>query len=131
MTRGLALHNPMNLTRSGIAWDGLASEQPDPELCAFVDDLHGLRAGMLNFLDMEKFHNLTSIGDCIERASPPPQNPTAQYIANVCEWCNATADTPIRSVLLPFFHGIVRQEQGIDPFPDSLYAQALASAEAA
>lgn len=130
MTRELDLHNPMGLEH-GIAWDGLASEQPDPTLCAFIDDFHGLRAGMLNFLDMEPLHGLSTVQQCIERASPPPANPTEQYIANVCSWCSCQPATPIRSILIPFFKAIVRQENGVDPFADAFYQQALADAEAA
>jgi hypothetical protein len=124
VTRELSLHNPFGLVH-GVAWDGLAAEQPDPTLCAFVDDLHGLRAGMLNFLNMAPVHGLTTIAECITRASPPPENPTAQYIANVCEWAGSTPDTPIRATLMPFFKGCIRQENGVQPFPDDLLAQAL------
>lgn len=129
MTRELELHNPMGLVRDNVAWLGLADEQPDPTLCAFVDDFHGLRAGMLNFLTMEPLHGATTIEECITRASPPPANPTAQYITNVCTWCEVQPATPIRSVLLPFFKAVIRQENGSQPFSDAQLGQALTAAE--
>jgi hypothetical protein len=131
MTRELDLCNPFGLERTGIPWAGLAEDQPDPTLCAFIDDLHGLRAGMLDFLDMKKLHGLSTVEECIGQWSPPPQNDTPAYIADVCQRCGCAPDTPIAGQLIPFFKAITQHENGVNPFPDSLYEQALALAQEA
>lgn len=131
MTRELELNNPMGLERTGIPWAGLSEDQPDPTLCMFVDPLHGLRAGMLDFLDMQKLHGLTTIAECIGKWSPPPQNDTAAYIADVCTRCQASPTTAISTILLPFFKAVVQHENGVQPYADSLYGQALTMAQEA
>lgn len=129
MTREEGLHNPFGLVRDGVPWLGLATEQTDATFCAFIDDFHGLRAGMLDFLSMEPLHGLTTVSECITRASPPSANPTAQYITNVCTWSGLIPDSPIRQNLMGFFKGIIRQENGEVIYSDQLLAQALTAAE--
>jgi hypothetical protein len=61
----------------------------------------------------------TVVGHIIQRWAPPPENPTGQYIRNVCAWMGQDPDKPLTLDQLPFlFHAMTRQEQGRYPYAD-------------
>ncbi|MGC8517890.1 MAG: hypothetical protein ACP5P4_05095 [Steroidobacteraceae bacterium] len=134
-TLGMQRNNPWDLLPEHVPWFGLAAAQPDTGPLDFVTLEDGIRAGIrLCYTYQERGWN--SPVTFITRFAPPP-NPTAQYIANVCEWTGFRYDQALDfhdpAVLVPWCHAIWRQEQGIaaDGITDVDILSAKAMADAA
>lgn len=117
MTRGLDLNNPMNVEHSENKWQGLTDLQTDPTLCSFKSRPFGVRSGE-RILMAYKSRDLDTVAKIITEWAPSKENPTAQYIKNVCDWTGFTPDQFIDvdtvGVALPLCKSIIRQEQGAD-----------------
>jgi hypothetical protein len=134
--RGLRNHNPGNIDRSHprAGWQGALPDDKltDPRFEQFVDDLHGLRAIGKTLLTYQRKDGCLSIRELIYRWAPRIENDTMSYVTNVCHACDVTPDDSYKLVdvatLAPIIHAIVVQENGHNPFPDALIAQAAALA---
>lgn len=128
--------NPWNLKQYHVPWLGEAAAdaavKEGGELL-FKTMVLGIRAGIvLCYTYQDRAWN-TPVG-FITRFSPPPANPTAQYIANVCQWTGFRWDAPLDfhdpKILVPWARAIWRQEQGAAaqtiPTSDILAAKAMA-----
>jgi hypothetical protein len=61
----------------------------------------------------------TLVSDVVAHWAPASENPTKQYIANVCGWMGHDPDASLTKDQIPFlFHAMTRQEQGTYPYPD-------------
>lgn len=122
LTKGLRLNNPGNIERDGDPWQGLAPDQPDPRFCKFSTPEYGIRAICKIIRVYQKKYKARSIRDIINRWAPPTENPTDHYAANVSKWSgipvDAVLDTSDPAVMAGIVKGIIRQENGVQPYPD-------------
>ncbi len=132
-TREIGLNNPCGLKKvPPIKWQGLAPDQPDATLCKFISPEMGLRAPIKNLLTYGNRGWNTTRKIITEWVPPDPtgdQNPTEQYIKNVCEWCGWDADDQLEldsaDTMRPLIKAIVRQENGTEPYSDSVIDNAM------
>lgn len=94
--RGIRNNNPLNLRRSNDNWQGLRTEQNDPDFFQFISVWFGIRAA---FICMRTHVNRdskalirTTVKREISRWAPPTENNTAAYIKAVCEKANILDD---------------------------------------
>lgn len=76
--RGIRNNNAGNL-RHGSKWDGLRSEQTDPDFCQFVSMAYGCRALIKTLITYHCRYGLSTVAGIIRRWAPPNENDTAAY----------------------------------------------------
>lgn len=105
-------------------------DPPDGVYLRFIDPPHGLRAIIVELKTYRDVHGLKTIETMITRFAPPPKNPTAAYIANVCTAVGigpkdiVDLDDPVTQGDL--MRAITKQENGIQPYSDATIAKAVA-----
>lgn len=118
--RGIRLNNPGNIEK-GAKWRGLAPDR-DSRFCTFVQPEYGIRAICRILRTYQKKHGINTIKGVISRWAPHHENPTDAYAANVAKWSGIPADKEVDltapSVLIPVIAGIIRQENGVQPYPE-------------
>ncbi|MDO8608588.1 MAG: structural protein [Phaeospirillum sp.] len=81
--RGIRNHNPGNIDRNQIKWEGMADDQSDPRFVVFDTPEHGIRALAKVLLSYQRKHGLYNVADIIGRWAPPAENDTGAYAAHV------------------------------------------------
>ena len=93
--RGIINNNPANIRR-GSAWKGLVPFLVNPQnkqrvcdksFCQFVSIEYGIRALIILLRTYCYKYKLSTIEQIIHRFSPPSENNTNFYIANVVKYC--------------------------------------------
>ncbi len=111
-TVGMSRNNPFDIEPNHIAWLGEAA-RTSPVTFDTVE--HGLRAGVLVFLAYARA-GLDTPRLAISTFAPPADNPTAQYVADVCAWCGVKPDQRVdfrdASFMVRWSRAVIRQEQG-------------------
>ncbi|HET9109078.1 MAG TPA: hypothetical protein VFN79_18020 [Steroidobacteraceae bacterium] len=140
-TLGMSRCNPWNLKQFHIPWLGESATDAQVadggELSFITMDL-GIRAG-IKLCYTYQARGWNSPVAFITRFSPPPENPTTQYIQNVSTWTgfrwDASLDFHDPKILIPWARAIWRQEQGaaaqVILTSDILAAKAMADGEGA
>lgn len=116
VTREERLHNPLGIKRDGTVWAGMAPEQLDPVFVTFIDDPHGIRAGVKILETYVARDGIDTVAGAIYRWAPPEENDTVAYIADVCEECGCGKEAPLDPKSLPMLRAMIRHENG----PESL-----------
>lgn len=110
-------NNPLNLTyRPQDQWVGLAVPPNDGRYCRFVAPEYGFRAGYKQILKHIGRGNNTVRKLITAWAPESDHNPTAQYIANVCDWAILQPDEPLHldAVGRMLMRAMARQETGVE-----------------
>lgn len=126
-TRGLRNNNPGNLRKTADAWQGLATEQTDDEFFQFVNPTYGIRAlGKVLDTYLTRY-GLNTVRGVINRWAPPNENNTDAYISSVASSMGVGPDDHIdENDLLALTKAIIKHENGINPYPDSVVEGGLA-----
>lgn len=129
--RGIRDRNPFNLEALGIPWRGIVSK--DGPYLIFGTDLDGLRAGYRDLHVAQVEHGFKITLDFTKRFAPSgDRNDPVAYAHEVCEFAgladDAAIDTNDPAFLQKWGAGFIRVEQGQQPYPDDLLAQAVALA---
>ena len=129
--RGIRLDNPGNI-RHGAAWRGLERKQDDPDFCAFIDPLHGIRALAKVLLAYESRHGLRTIREIISRWAPGNENDTESYIRAVSAWVNRGPtefyDVTDPHAMAALVTAIIRHENGQNPYSEKMIREGVALA---
>ncbi len=81
--RSVRNHNPGNIRRTAIRWDGAARHQRDPEFVQFADPVYGFRA-MARILRRYRDRGTDTVAAIVSTWAPPGvRNHTAAYIDDV------------------------------------------------
>jgi hypothetical protein len=126
---GIRNNNPGNLEVGGPIFVGEV-DPPDGIYLRFIDPPHGLRAIIERLKAYQLHDGCKTIRTMISRWAPPPQNPTAAYIADVCAEVGIDQDTivdlhdPVTQAA--FMRAITKQENGIQPYSGVTIAKAVA-----
>ncbi len=130
-TRGLRNCNPGNI-RKGTTWRGMAKEQSDTDFVVFMTPLYGLRALAKVLRTYAEKHKLVTVTAIISRWAPGNENDTDAYIDAVCQRmgvrAHETVDLRNDITLIKLMQAIVWHENGQQPYPASLFAEAVALA---
>lgn len=129
--RGIRNHNPGNI-RHKDAWMGLASEQPDPSFCTFIEPKYGIRAMAKILLNYQLRHGLSTISGIINRWAPPTENNTHSYIQHVAHFVGVDSDAKITVAdhLLPLVTAIILHENGRNPYTTETILEGIEMAKA-
>ena len=125
--RGLRNNNPMNL-RTGNDWSGESQTKTDPSFEVFESPEWGIRAGGKTLLNYQRLYGLGSVIEIITRFAPPEENNTASYISQVSKALNIAPDYRfiVAEVLPELVAAIIKHENGLQPYSDSLIKNGLA-----
>ncbi len=139
--RAVRNNNPGNIN-SGQPWQGLMprsmmnpEQAADPRFAVFESASWGFRALCLILLSYSKVFRQTgkvfSVTDIIFRWAPPSENPTAAYIAHVCQLTGFTPNqelVPDQPTIRALAKAISTHEVGTWAFNESDLDQGLALA---
>jgi len=120
LIRGIRNHNPGNIERNNIVWQGMAADQSaDPRFIVFIDAKWGIRA-LTRILRNYTNSGIVTIRGMISRYAPGHENPTDSYIAAVSRAVGLLPDAPVnferdKGALV---RAIIRQENGVQPYSD-------------
>ena len=121
--RGIRNNNPGNLRRSKDPWQGLASEQTDPDFFQFVSSKWGIRALARTLIAYQDKDGRNTVNKIIDRWAPPTENNTTAYVQAVAAGVGVAADDEIDVhdylVLRPLTLAIIRHENGQQPYTDA------------
>lgn len=129
LSHGIRNNNPGNLRRSKDPWQGLASEQTDPDYFVFGSPIYGIRALARTLIAYQDEHDLRTVGQIINRWAPPNENDTAAYIADVAKdtgfEVNKSLNMHDYSELRPLVCAIIKHENGQQPYTGAQVDKAL------
>ena len=121
--RGIRNNNPGNLRRSKDPWQGLASEQTDPDFFQFVSSKWGIRALARTLIAYQDKDGRNTVNKIIDRWAPPTENNPTAYVQAVAAGVGVAADDEIDVhdylVLRPLTLAIIRHENGQQPYTDA------------
>jgi hypothetical protein len=129
---GLRLNNPTNLRPlpRGQLWRGQSGVESG--FCRFWTPEDGLRAGALNLRNQKVLHRIDTIRALISKYAPPSENDTESYIRAMCTYTgfgdSEVIDLQDADTLLLFLRGVIRHEQGRQPFPPFMIEAAVDAA---
>jgi len=133
LPRGIRNNNAGNI-RKGIAWQGMASIQPDASFITFIAPEYGLRAIARILRTYQEKYGLNTIRQVITRWAPPSENNTNAYVAAVAAHVGASPDAPLdftkQSVVVPMMEAITRHENGQQPYSIAIMQKAATMAGA-
>lgn len=117
ISRGIRNNNPGNI-RSGQPWQGLSSEQRDPEFDQFISPEYGIRALGKLLTNYQAISGLNTIAQIIARYAPSNENNTQAYINSVASQTGLDPNEPIdvATNLERLIPAIIRHENGSQPY---------------
>jgi hypothetical protein len=120
---GIRLNNPLNLTwRPQDKWQGLASPPNEGRFCSFMTPQDAFRA-YTKELRSYIAHGRDTVPKFIRAWSETDQD---SYIVNVLRWGHFAATQVLTAAdALPLFKAMCRQEDGSDPYPDSVIQEGI------
>ena len=133
ITRGLRNHNPGNIDRDGTPWQGMAEDQSsDPRFIVFKSAPFGIRAIARVLITYQDKHGLGTVRKIINRWAPPVENDTGAYVQAVAAALGVEANDIIDvhdfEVMRPLVKAIIKHENGVQPYADSVINYGLSLA---
>lgn len=126
--RGIRNNNPGNIVRTADQWRGMAANQSaDARFVVFDAPVWGLRA-LVRVLRKYAAGGLTTVRGIITRWAPAVENDTAAYVDVVASRLGVDPDAPLQLSdhnMARLVEEIVRHENGQQPYPPSLFAEAI------
>jgi hypothetical protein len=125
--RGIRNNNPGNI-RLGIAWQGLAATQTDPDFCQFTTAQYGIRA-IEEIMLTYKSRGLTTITQIISTWAPTNENNTQAYIDAVSQstgfGANDQLNVTVLDVATKLIEAIIQHENGEQPYSTEVIQQGI------
>lgn len=124
--RGIRNNNPGNIVAAdNNPWQGQTGS--DGRFAVFSDPRYGIRALAKTLQTYRARYGLTTVAGIITRWAPPAENNTRAYIASVCQDTGKGANEPLSLGDYPaLIAAIIKHENGVQPYPADLIAQACA-----
>lgn len=128
--RGIRNANPGNIDRTNERWQGMATDQSgDPRFVVFSAPVWGLRALAKVLLSYQRKYGLNTPAKIIGRWAPPSENDTGAYARQVARALGVGVDDAVDlqdpCTLSKIVPAIVQHENGQQPYPDDLIAEAV------
>lgn len=131
--RGVRNHNPGNIDRSGVAWQGEdrsdAARKREARFCVFTSAEFGFRALAKVLLTYQRTHGLRTVRGVINRWAPPVENKTDAYVREVAKAAGVAPDAPIDvtrfKTIFALAKAIARHENGGHFWPDATIAKGI------
>jgi len=126
-TRGIRNNNPGNI-RKGQPWQGLAPNQTDPAFDQFITPQYGIRA-IVKIIMSYQNRGYDSIRKVINAWAPTNENDTTSYVNNVAKAVGVDPDACVNlqslNVWDKLVKAIIMQENGQQPYPDSMIDEGI------
>lgn len=126
--RGIRNNNPGNIVRTSDRWQGMSADQSrDPRFVVFDAPVYGIRA-LARVLRKYNESGLNTVSAIINRWAPPVENDTGAYARVVAAALGVSPTTPITltdSTMVNLIAAIIKHENGTQPYPGALIAQAV------
>ncbi len=127
---GVRLNNPGNIRYvESVKWQGLDDPPQENGFCRFKSPTYGIRAIARQLITYFDRDDCNTVRQMISKWAPPSENPTEKYIANVASWMKVGADDALNAhdykTLRGLVLGIIRQENGQQPYKDTVIDKAL------
>lgn len=127
-TRGLRNNNPGNIRRNNTRWVGASPTQNDSDFVTFNSPEYGIRA-LYRTLMTYRNNGASSVHDIISRWAPSTENDTVSYINAVSSNVGVNPNDTLSLQQYPaLIEAIIKHENGVQPYPDSLIHQGIALA---
>jgi hypothetical protein len=124
MTRGIRNHNPGNIRKTSIKWDGEVGGG-DATFETFCSPEYGIRALAKLLINYNKLHGLNTIRGLINRWAPPSENDTDEYVRFVEKKTGYPADQVLDmgspAMLVFLCRAIIHFENGGDPYSSEVF----------
>lgn len=137
--RGIRNNNPGNIEK-GEPWRGLAADQSaDSRFAVFVSPVWGIRALARILMVYRTRDGLEGLGgpgvdtirEVITRWAPPHENNTEAYIKAVANEMRKPDRVALTMADYPaLIKAIIKHENGVQPYPDSLILEGIERAKA-
>lgn len=131
LPKGIRNKNPCNIRHSPhFTWQGEIT--PDETgFCRFIDPVHGLRAGFINFHNYQEIDKRLSVAAMIARQAPNTENDTLAYTRYVATRLMVGEEDPISFIdcWREFMRAVVSYENGQDPYTPEQYTAAFNAAQ--
>ncbi len=128
-SRGIRNNNPGNIRRSNDPWQGLAQQQTDKDFFVFQNTIYGIRALARTLIVYQDKYALCTIRRIINRWAPAAENNTEAYVQAVVKDTGFSPDQQLDmhnfADLKPVVAGIIRHENGQQPYTDTQLTKAL------
>lgn len=123
-------NNPGNIRYvESVKWQGLDDPPQENGFCRFKSPTYGIRAIARQLITYFDRDDCNTVRLMISKWAPPSENPTEKYIANVAGWMKVGADDTLNAhdykTIRGLVLGIIRQENGQQPYKDSVIDKAL------
>lgn len=127
-SRGLKNNNAGNIRRSSEKWVGQSPTQNDPAFVQFVSPEYGIRALYKNLLSYRN-QGKNTVNSIISTWAPPTENNTGAYIKSVASSMGVDLGDVLPLSKYPdLIKAIIKHENGINPYPDSLITKGVSLA---
>jgi hypothetical protein len=130
---GIRRNNPLNIRKSGIAWEGKSYEDPGAAFETFVSPHHGIRAAARNLLTYYRIKRFRTIQEIVNEWAPPEDdNNTGAYIDFVADKMGVPPDAELNLENPEVLGGLVIAMMGMEigsvPYSMATIKTAVASA---
>lgn len=116
--RGIRNNNPGNIEK-GVAWNGMADEQPDARYITFKTPEYGIRAMARILRTYREKYGLKAVDQIINRWAPPSENPTLKYVEFVSDRLGVLPFAPLSftdAQVANLIAAIIKFENGDQPY---------------
>ena len=129
--RGIRNNNPGNIEK-GAPWDGLAADQSgDDRFAVFSSPVWGVRALARVLGTYRERYGLTTVRGIVSRWAPANENNTEAYIQAVANEIGVPDRVALVTEDYPaLIKAIIRHENGVQPYPDSIIREGIERARA-
>ena len=127
LIRGIRNHNPGNIVRTGIKWQGMAADQSsDPRFVVFTSAEYGIRA-LARVLRNYIAQGYNTVQSIIARYAPASENDTKSYVNAVAQSLGVSPNQPLNfdQSKTALVNAIIRHENGINPYSADTIARGI------
>ncbi|MBE98722.1 MAG: structural protein [Flavobacterium sp.] len=131
LPRGIRNNNPGNIEKTGDAWQGLASVQPDSRFFTFSDPVYGVRALAKIIRNYRDRYGINTVQGIINRWAPPIENNTGAYVQAVASAVGVGPTEPLTwdaGQLRALVSSIIHHENGQQPYSMALIDDGISRA---
>ncbi len=132
--RGIRNHNPGNIEYNpSTKWQGLDNPKHDGRFCRFVSPQYGIRAiarTLITYQDKRRAADgskIDTVREIIERWAPVSENNVGAYVRSVEQVLGGSPAIDVHdwNHLRPLVVGIIRHENGCQPYTDAVIDKGL------
>lgn len=129
-SRGIRNNNPGNIRHSRTVYQGQSPGQPDASFVTFLGPEWGIRAMAKILLTYESTDGVRTLRQAIARWAPgADHNDVEAYVKDVAQRADVDPDHGLNlrdaAVMIPVLQGMVRHENGSQPYPLCTFVKAV------